>query len=60
MKALPKTTLKEMVTLSSLRKPLVIAMMMMLAQQLTGINAVSLDDDIQGKKFIKHPITRLK
>ncbi len=40
MKSMPKTTLKEMVTTSALRKPLVIAMMMMLAQQLTGINAV--------------------
>ncbi len=40
MKSLPKTTLKEMLTTSALRKPLIIAMMMMLAQQLTGINAV--------------------
>ncbi len=39
MKSMPKTTLKEMVTTSKLRQPLLIAMMMMLAQQLTGINA---------------------
>lgn len=38
-KLIPKVTLKEMITNSSLRRPLVIAMMMMLAQQLSGINA---------------------
>jgi len=40
MKLVPKTTLKEMLTNSSLRAPLIIAVMMMLAQQLSGINAV--------------------
>merc|ERR1711990_1308249 len=38
MKLVPKVTLKEMIRNSSLRQPLVIAMMMMLAQQLSGIN----------------------
>ena len=42
MKLVPKTTLKEMVTNPSLRAPLTIAVMMMLAQQLSGINAVTL------------------
>jgi len=39
MKQLPKVTFKEMIVNSSLRSPLIIAMMMMLAQQLSGINA---------------------
>jgi len=38
MKLVPKVTLKEMLVNGSLRKPLIIAMMMMLAQQLSGIN----------------------
>ena len=38
MKLVPKVTLKEMLTNNSLRAPLIIAMMMMLAQQLSGIN----------------------
>ena len=33
-----QVTLKEMLVNGSLRKPLIIAMMMMLAQQLSGIN----------------------
>ena len=40
MKSVPKATLMEMLRNSALRQPLIIAMMMMLAQQLTGINAV--------------------
>lgn len=40
-KLVPKTTLKEMLTNPSLRAPLNIAVMMMLAQQLSGINAVT-------------------
>merc|ERR1712062_950821 len=39
MKALPKATFKEMLTNPALRSPLFIALMMMLAQQLSGINA---------------------
>merc|ERR1712088_395578 len=38
MKLVPKETLKELITNGSLRQPLIIAMMMMLAQQLSGIN----------------------
>ena len=40
MKTIPKATLLEMVRSSALRQPLIIALMMMLAQQLSGINAV--------------------
>ena len=40
-KGIKKVNLLEMVRTSSLLKPLIIAMMMMLAQQLSGINAVS-------------------
>lgn len=40
MKLVPKTTLREMLTNQSLRAPLIISVMMMLAQQLSGINAV--------------------
>jgi len=38
MKLVPKVTLKEMLVNTALRRPLIIAMMMMLAQQLSGIN----------------------
>ena len=47
MKLVPKTTLKEMLTNPALRAPLIIAVMMMLAQQLSGINAV-----IRSRKFL--------
>lgn len=40
MKAVPKTTLKELLTSETLRMPLIISCMMMVAQQLSGINAV--------------------
>jgi len=39
IKQLPKVTFKEMLVSPALRSPLIIAMMMMLAQQLSGINA---------------------
>lgn len=40
MKQVPKTTLKEIFTSETLRMPLIISCMMMVAQQLSGINAV--------------------
>ncbi|XP_042901268.1 solute carrier family 2, facilitated glucose transporter member 1 isoform X1 [Parasteatoda tepidariorum] len=40
MKLVPKVTLKEMYTNPILRKPLIIAVVVMLSQQLSGINAV--------------------
>ncbi len=40
MKLVPKTTLNEMLSNPALRAPMIIAVMMMLAQQLSGINAV--------------------
>ena len=39
MKLVPKVTFTEMLSNSALRRPLIIANMMMLAQQLSGINA---------------------
>ena len=39
MKQVPKVTLREMCTNPMLRQPLVIAMVVMLSQQLSGINA---------------------
>ena len=39
MKLVPKVTLTEMLTNSVLRQPLMIAMVMMLSQQFSGINA---------------------
>ena len=41
-KLVAKTSLHEMMTNRSLRAPLIISVMMMLAQQFSGINAVSL------------------
>ena len=41
MKLTPHISFKEMFTNGALRSPLFIALMMMLAQQLSGINAVS-------------------
>ena len=41
MKLIPHISFKEMFTNGALRSPLFIALMMMLAQQLSGINAVS-------------------
>ncbi|KAH8040027.1 hypothetical protein HPB51_009283 [Rhipicephalus microplus] len=38
----PKVTLPEMIRNASLRAPLIVSLMVMLAQQLSGINAVSL------------------
>ncbi|CAH0557960.1 unnamed protein product [Brassicogethes aeneus] len=40
LKLVPKVTVREMITNSALRIPLIIALMVMLAQQLSGINAV--------------------
>ena len=42
MKLTPHISFKEMFTNGALRSPLIIALMMMLAQQLSGINAVSI------------------
>ena len=42
MKLTPHVSFKEMFTNYALRAPLIIALMMMLAQQLSGINAVNI------------------
>ena len=41
IKLTARVSLKEIITNGALRSPLIIALMMMMAQQLTGINAVS-------------------
>lgn len=41
-KLLPTVTLREIISNNALRIPLIIALTMMLAQQLSGINAVSI------------------
>lgn len=41
MKLMPKVTMKEMLVNPSLRIPLTIALVIMIAQQFSGINAVS-------------------
>lgn len=43
MKLVPKVTLRELVSNSALRIPLIISLTVMVAQQLSGINAVSYD-----------------
>lgn len=40
-KLVPKVTMRELVTNSALRIPLIISLTVMVAQQLSGINAVS-------------------
>ncbi|XP_065164046.1 solute carrier family 2, facilitated glucose transporter member 1-like isoform X2 [Atheta coriaria] len=40
MKLVPKITMKELISNSALRIPLIICLMLMIAQQLSGINAV--------------------
>ena len=50
-KGIKKVTLFEMIKTSHLLKPLIIAMMMMLAQQLSGINAVSYKSSDQNVKL---------
>lgn len=40
MKLVPKVTLRELVTNNALRIPLIISLAIMVAQQLSGINAV--------------------
>ena len=47
-KSLPKITVKEMIQQKKLRRPLIIICFLMFAQQLSGINAVSI------KKIKKH------
>lgn len=42
MKLVPKVTFREMLTNATLRIPLFIAVMVMIGQQLSGINAVSI------------------
>lgn len=40
-KLVPKVTIRELITNSALRIPLIISLVIMVAQQLSGINAVS-------------------
>lgn len=40
MKLVPKVTLRELITNNALRIPLIISLVIMIAQQLSGINAV--------------------
>lgn len=42
MKLLPKVTLRDLLSNDVLRIPMIIAVVMMLGQQLSGINAVSI------------------
>lgn len=42
LKLLPKVTLRDLLTNDVLRIPMIIAVVMMLGQQLSGINAVSI------------------
>lgn len=41
MKLVPKVTMRELITNNALRIPLIISLTIMVAQQLSGINAVS-------------------
>lgn len=41
MKLVPKVTVRELITNNALRIPLIISLTVMVAQQLSGINAVS-------------------
>jgi hypothetical protein len=43
-KLVPKVTMRELFTNAALRSPLIISLMVMIAQQLSGINAVSIRD----------------
>lgn len=49
VKLVPKVTMRELVTNNALRIPLIISLTVMVAQQLSGINAVSLILSVKGK-----------